>query len=111
MDGIIKNFRRGKRNVYNRQLVVELTGVDSKEKAYAMVGSKVGWESPAGKPFTGTITSAHGNSGAMKVQFQKGLPGQCIGTKVEITKSGEKPKITTKKPAQAPKKAQVEEKK
>ena len=33
---------------------------------------------------TGQITAAHGNSGALRVRFDSGMPGQSIGTKVAV---------------------------
>ena len=93
MDGVIKNFRRGRHTVNERQLVIEIEGVDSRKKAYSMVGSKVQWKTPSGKVFTGKVASAHGNGGAVRALFKKGLPGQCIGSKVAIApREKQKPK-------------------
>lgn len=97
MKGVIKNYRRGRHNANERQLVIEIEGVDSKKKAYALVGSKVEWKTPAGKVFAGTITSAHGNSGAVRASFHKGLPGQCIGQGVAISKKEKPSQKTVKK--------------
>jgi len=96
MKGVIKNYRRGRHNANERQLVLEIDGVTSKEKAYALVGSRVEWKSPSGKVFSGTITSAHGNSGAVRAIFQKGLPGQCIGQEA-LVKEKEGPQKPVKK--------------
>ncbi|MFA4983551.1 MAG: 50S ribosomal protein L35ae, partial [Candidatus Micrarchaeia archaeon] len=37
-----------------------------------------------GKEIIGKVSKAHGNSGAVLARFDKGLPGQAIGTEVEI---------------------------
>ena len=56
-----------------------------KEDAEKLVGKTVTWTSTSGKKISGIITKAHGNSGAVLVRFDdKGLPGQSLGTKVDI---------------------------
>ena len=64
--------------------LVKIAGVDSKEKAQSLVGKKTSWKSPAGKEINGKVASAHGTKGAIRVIFEKGMPGQSISTKVEI---------------------------
>jgi large subunit ribosomal protein L35Ae len=65
-------------------MVVEVEGMDDKEKASKLIGKKVVWKTSAGKELTGQITNVHGNSGALRVRFDTGMPGQSIGTKVVI---------------------------
>jgi large subunit ribosomal protein L35Ae len=65
-------------------MLIEIPGVDSKEKAEKEVGKAVEWKSPAGKMIKGKVSGAHGGNGVMKVIFEKGLPGQSIGTEVEV---------------------------
>ena len=65
-------------------MVIKVTGTIKKEEADKLKGKKVIWKSPAGKEMSGVIKKAHGNSGAVLVKFEKGLPGQAIGKKVEI---------------------------
>ncbi|MCB1084399.1 MAG: 50S ribosomal protein L35ae, partial [Simkania sp.] len=36
------------------------------------------------KDITGEVRSAHGNSGALRVLFETGMPGQAIGKTVAI---------------------------
>jgi large subunit ribosomal protein L35Ae len=84
MEGIIVNFRGGIHTQKNNQMVISVPGVDSKEKATALVGKKVIWKSPSGKALTGTISFAHGNSGAVRALFDTGMPGQSVGSKIEI---------------------------
>ena len=105
MNGVIKNYRRGRRTVNERQLVVEPQGSDTRARAFALVGAKVTWTNSVGKPFSGKITAAHGGNGAVRVQFSKGMPGQCIGEKVEITpknKASAKPKAAKPKAGNKP---------
>jgi large subunit ribosomal protein L35Ae len=42
------------------------------------------WVSPAKKELKGEIKGAHGNNGAVRVKWERGMPGQSIGTKVEV---------------------------
>ena len=84
MEGIINNFRGGKHTKYDNQMIVIVKTLDTKAKAKNILGKKVVWESPAGKKINGTVSNIHGNSGAVKVLFEKGMPGQAIGQKVII---------------------------
>jgi len=54
------------------------------KKANALIGKKVVWSSPAKKEIKGLVKSAHGCKGALRVLFEKGMPGQSIGQKVKI---------------------------
>ena len=50
------------------------------------VGKTVEWKSPGKtqKIISGKISSAHGGNGVVRAIFEKGLPGQAIGTDVDI---------------------------
>ena len=65
-------------------MIVQISSVDSKEKASKLVGKKIVWKSSAGKQMVGQITNIHGNSGALRVRFGTGMPGQSIGSKVDV---------------------------
>lgn len=84
MEGVISNYRGGKHSQHPSQMIVIVDGVDSKEKAAELVGKKAVWTSPAGKEIKGEIKAAHGNSGALRVAFENGMPGQSLATKVKI---------------------------
>lgn len=85
MEGIIVNFRRGVKRTYNRQMIIEIKGVD-KKKASSLVGKKAVWVSPGKnkKEIVGVVNAVHGGKGAVRVVFERGLPGQAVGTKVKI---------------------------
>lgn len=85
MEAIIINFKRGRKTQTTNQMIIQALGVD-KQKAESLVGKKVVYtcEGKDKKQITGEIRSAHGNSGAMRVLFEKGMPGQAIGQKVEV---------------------------
>ena len=84
MEGVIVSFRRGKHVQHNNQMIVKINGVDKKEKASSLVGKNVVWKSPAGKEIKGLVRGAHGNKGALRVLFEKGMPGQSLGNKVMV---------------------------
>ncbi len=84
MEGVIVNFRGSRRVKKGNHMIIEVNGTDSKDKASKFVGKKVVWKSSAGKAITGKVASIHGNSGALRVIFETGMPGQSIGNKVAI---------------------------
>jgi len=65
-------------------MVIQVEGISTKQDADKLKGKKVIWTSPAGKKLEGKISKAHGSKGAVLVRFEKGLPGQAIGTEVSI---------------------------
>ena len=65
-------------------MIVNVDGIESREKAQPLVGKEVVWTSPAKREIKGKVASAHGNKGNIRVIFEKGMPGQSLTTKVEI---------------------------
>ncbi len=84
MEGIIINYRGSHKTQNTNQMVVKVDGVQSREEASKLLKKNLVWTTETGKKITGTILSEHGNSGANRVKFERGLPGQSIGTKVLI---------------------------
>lgn len=87
MNGKIVAFRGTFRTKYGNHMIVIVDGVDSKEKAVKLEGKKIVWTNPEGKKkvvISGYVSKAHGGKGAVRAVFEKGLPGQSLGTKVEI---------------------------
>jgi len=84
MQGIIGSFRRGKRTYTPRQFIIIVEKIKTRKDAEKLVGKAVEWKSPAGKIIKGIIASAHGNKGAIRARFEKGLPGQALAQSVEI---------------------------
>lgn len=84
MKGRISNYRRGVHTEYTNQYVVAVDGVSDRASAQGIVGKRVVWKTSTGKEIVGSVGKAHGNSGAVLVRFDKGLPGQAVGTEVEI---------------------------
>jgi len=85
MKGILSGNRRGVHTAYTNQYVVEVDGVADRASANGVIGKTVTWTSITGKKIVGKISKAHGNSGALLARFDKGLPGQAIGTEVDIS--------------------------
>ena len=86
MKGIVLQFRRGRKTVRPRHFLIEVSGTDSRESASKLVGKIVSWKSPGkvSKIINGRISSAHGNKGVIRAIFERGLPGQAIGTEVSV---------------------------
>ena len=87
MEAIIANFRRSRHRTYENQMIIIVDGTDNKEKAAKLVGKTISWISPGKekKEIKGKISAAHGNKGALRVLFEKGMPGQSIGNKVKLS--------------------------
>ena len=81
---IVIQFRRGKRTITPKHFLIEIDGVDSREKAQKYVGKEVVWTSPAKLEIKGKVAAAHGGKGVIRAIFERGLPGQAIGTEVKI---------------------------
>lgn len=80
------NFRRGVERSHSDQMIVKFNGIDSRDKARELVGKHITWTA-AGKQkkeIKGEIRGPHGNSGAVRVKFLRGMPGQAIGAKVMV---------------------------
>jgi len=84
MEGTIINFRRGKNTMKGNEMIVEISDFDKKEKSSKLIGKKAIFKTTASKEINGKVVATHGNSGAIRVRFNKGMPGQAVGQKVEI---------------------------
>lgn len=86
MEGIIVNYRRGRKTQTTNQMIVLVPGHDSKEKSKSLVGKTIVYhcEGKHKKQITGKVSSLHGSKGAIRVLFETGMPGQAIGAKVEV---------------------------
>ncbi len=85
MEGIIVNYRRGRKTQTTNQMIVLIPDVD-KKKAEGLIGKSVVYtcEGKDKKEIKGTVSAVHGNKGAVRVHFEKGMPGQAIGAKVKV---------------------------
>lgn len=85
MEGIIVNYRRGRKTQTTNQMIV-LVPEHDKKKAENLIGKSVTYncEGKLNKIIKGEVRSVHGNKGAVRVLFETGMPGQAIGQKVVI---------------------------
>jgi large subunit ribosomal protein L35Ae len=95
--GTVIQFRRGRKTYKPRHFIIEVEGLSSRDEAKKLEGKKVSWTSTGktAKVINGKVSSAHGNKGVVRAIFERGLPGQAIGTTVEI--EGEMKKKVEKK--------------
>lgn len=85
--GKVIQFRRGRHTIHERHFLIEVEGSKNRKDAEKFVGKDVEWKSPAGKMIRGKVSAPHGNNGAIRAIFEKGLPGQAVTTNVEIKTS------------------------
>ncbi len=85
MEGVIASFRRGVRTQKKYQMIIRVKGIDNKEKAKSLIDKSVLWKSSSGKEIKGVVSNIHGSKGYVRVQFERGLPGQSLGTKVALS--------------------------
>ncbi len=86
MEACVKSFRRGRNTKYDKQVIAESDAINGSEEAVKLVGKKAIYTTSSGKEIKGKVSSPHGNSGALRIRFRKGLPGQIIGSKIKIEK-------------------------
>ncbi len=84
MEGTIVNYRIGRHTQHTSHMIIAVKGVEKREKASSLVGKSVVWTNDKGNAISGKVASAHGNKGAIRAIFEKGMPGQAVGTKVKI---------------------------
>ena len=86
MKATVIQFRRGRKTFKPRHFLIEIEGTKNREEASKFVGKEVTWTSTGknAKQINGKISSAHGGNGVVRAIFERGLPGQAIGTEVEV---------------------------
>ncbi len=84
-EGTISNYRQGRHTLHPKHCIIVFPNITNRKDANKLIGRTVVWISPTGKELKGTITRAHGNSGAIRAHFKKaGVPGQALGQRVRI---------------------------
>jgi len=84
MKARIVSFRRSRRRQNTRQIIIKVENINSKEKTKDLIGKTVIWKSSSGKEIKGKISNYHGNSGNIRAILERGVPGQAIGSEVEV---------------------------
>jgi len=81
--GTIVNYRIGIRTQKPKECLIQFAHVNSASLACQLINRKVVWKQGDIK-LIGKIAGSHGKKGVVKVKFQKGVPGQALGTTVEL---------------------------
>jgi len=81
--GIIVNYRIGPKNQRSKECIIQFAHAKSVSKASRLIGRKVAWKSGKNK-IIGKIVDLHGTKGLVRARFRRGLPGQALGTTVEL---------------------------
>jgi large subunit ribosomal protein L35Ae len=66
-----------------KEYLIQFSDVKSVSEAAQLIGRKVAW-SLGERKCIGKIVSLHGKNGLVRARFRKGVPGQALGTLVEI---------------------------
>jgi len=83
LKGVVVGYRRGPKTQRPKECLLMFPGVNSPSEASQLIGKKVAW--PVGeRKCVGKILSTHGKNGLLRARFRKGLPGEALGTQVEI---------------------------
>jgi len=83
VQGLIVSCRRGPKTQKSKEYLLSFPGIESVSEAARLVGRRVAW--PIGKhEARGKIVALHGKNGLVRARFRKGVPGQALGTPVEI---------------------------
>jgi large subunit ribosomal protein L35Ae len=85
MEGTIVNFRMARHHQKTNHMIIKVKDYDNREKAKELIGKQVVWKSPTGKELKGKIVREHGNKGAVRAIFERGMPGQSISQKVILS--------------------------
>ncbi|MGQ9529801.1 MAG: 50S ribosomal protein L35ae [Candidatus Bathycorpusculaceae bacterium] len=83
VQGIIVNYRVGPKSQRSKECIVQFAHVKSVSEAGRLIGRKVAWKDGKNR-FVGKIVALHGKNGLVRVRFRRGLPGQALGTRVEL---------------------------
>jgi len=84
MQALITSFKRGRHTITGNQAVAVIDGVETREAAKELIGKSIVWKSSAGKELKGEIRSPHGNKGAVRVLWERVMPGQALGTRCDV---------------------------
>jgi len=81
--GIIVNNRIGPKTQRPKEYIIQFTHINSVSEASRLIGRKVVWKNGENR-IIGKIVDLHGKKGLVRARFRKGLPGQALGTTVEL---------------------------
>ena len=81
--GRIMNYRIGIRTQMTSECLIQFPQVNSVAQTGQFIGKRVVWKG-VNKKLTGKIVGFHGKNGVVRVRFKRGVPGQALGTTVEL---------------------------
>jgi len=80
---VILNYCVGPKTQKPKECILKFPNIKNSDEAARFIGRKVAW--PIGqRKIKGKIIDVHGRKGLVRARFRKGLPGQALGTLVEI---------------------------
>jgi len=83
LQAVILNYCVGPKTQKPKDYILRFPSVKNSDEASRLIGKKVAW--PIGqRKIIGKIVDVHGRKGLVRARFRKGLPGQALGTLVEI---------------------------
>jgi ribosomal protein L35AE/L33A len=82
--GRITNYRTGPKEQTSQECLIEFENVTSVALASKLIGQKVTWKNGTTR-LNGKVRGPHGKNGMVRVRFVHGVPGQAIGSIVELT--------------------------
>lgn len=83
VQGVILNYRVGPKTQKSKECIIRFTHITSVSEAGRLIGRKVAWKSGKNK-IIGKIVALHGKKGVVRARFRRGVPGQALGTTVEL---------------------------
>lgn len=81
--GRIMNYRIGIRTQNSKECLLDFSAANSDKRIEVHIGQKVLWKSGKSE-IIGRIVGFHGRNGVVRAKFNKGVPGQALGTLVEL---------------------------
>jgi large subunit ribosomal protein L35Ae len=83
IQGTIINYQIAPRSQKPKECIIKFAHINSVSEASRLIGRKVVWKIDKNK-ILGTIVDLHGKKGLVRARFRKGVPGQALGTTVEL---------------------------
>lgn len=83
LHGFVVGYRAGLKTQRPKECILQFPDIKSSSGAARLIGRRVAW--PVGeRKIRGKIVALHGKGGLVRARFRKGMPGQALGTSVEI---------------------------
>ena len=81
--GRIMNYRIGIKTQMTSECLIQFPQVTSVALTGQLIGKSVEWKG-LNKNLTGKIVGFHGKNGVVRARFKRGVPGQALGTNVQL---------------------------